>query len=637
MTLFDTTVYVKDNGVSGWTAVPSWAALTAYTAGQFVRQAAAVTAGNERVMVCIVAGTSLAAEPSWVITRGAKTAEAAGPTWQEATGQAALNGSPAETVTWTTVKGLAVTLGQIIKNVSGGADTYFICTTAGTAGSGTEPTWNKTAGATTTDNTVTWTSIGAISNFSAIWAAPHARLTAALAATWTLGGTNVWVSNNHAETQASALTWPQGPNNVSTIPNSIVCVSDLAAPPTARATTASISTTGASSINTSSFIGGYFYGLNFNAGSAANSSTLTTGNTACIFEACNFNLNNTNAGSSIQPASGNSTADVCQYINCNFVFGATGQTFLNGNSGAGAFYNCTFAKTGSVPTVFARGTAFNNRSYNLLFRDCDFSQITGTLFTCPSPAALVNGDTLLENCSLGSGVTLVNFSTPVNFPYMPRFRFHNCDSANTNYRYYYTNKLGVVQQETTIIRSGGASDGTTGVSWNVATNGAGTASFNTPFYTEEIAQWDTLSGAAQTATIFLTSNTALDNSMVWMELEYPGNSSNPLGSITTTKMPLFGTPTALASDSSVWGGSISNKYSIPISFTPQMKGVVKARLFVAAQNITLYLDPLVVVSGQTSQRQYLIPGYGYVNESPNSGGSGASMLVHPGMSGGARG
>ena len=59
---------------------------------------------------------------------------------------------------WTAVmKGNVLVAGQSIQDPNGYIQTV---TTAGTAGSGTEPTWNTNIGGTTTDNSVTWTNKG---------------------------------------------------------------------------------------------------------------------------------------------------------------------------------------------------------------------------------------------------------------------------------------------------------------------------------------------------------------------------------------------------------------------------------------------------------------------------------------------
>lgn len=75
----------------GWTAVTPWAALTAYNIGDLRRQLATPTVGNERVFRCTTAGTSLAAEPTWTVTKGGTTTEVAGPVWTEVTGSSTYN------------------------------------------------------------------------------------------------------------------------------------------------------------------------------------------------------------------------------------------------------------------------------------------------------------------------------------------------------------------------------------------------------------------------------------------------------------------------------------------------------------------------------------------------------------------
>jgi hypothetical protein len=54
-------------------AIAQWAASTAYTVGQYVRQLATPAAGSERVFKCTVAGTSGASEPAWNLNNNATT------------------------------------------------------------------------------------------------------------------------------------------------------------------------------------------------------------------------------------------------------------------------------------------------------------------------------------------------------------------------------------------------------------------------------------------------------------------------------------------------------------------------------------------------------------------------------------
>ncbi len=94
-----------------------------------------------------------------------------------------------------------------------------------------------------------------------------------------------------------------------------------------------------------------------------------------------------------------------------------------------------------------------------------------------------------------------------------------------------------------------------------------------------------------------------------------GSSGFPLGSTVTTRPTAIATPSAIASSSASWGGSPSSRQQLSASFTPQMKGVIKARVYLAKPGATVYVDPYIGLSNNISnRRQYLLPGYGGMNE-----------------------
>src|SRR5262245_7048816 len=116
-----------------WSSVAAWGANTAKSVGDLVRQNATPSVNNERVFVCVVAGTTHATtEPTWTVTRGASTTDNT-VTWREITGIPALNGDLTNTPNWTNgAKNTAITVGHVIKDVAG--THIFLCTTAGTSG-----------------------------------------------------------------------------------------------------------------------------------------------------------------------------------------------------------------------------------------------------------------------------------------------------------------------------------------------------------------------------------------------------------------------------------------------------------------------------------------------------------------------
>lgn len=593
MAFFDTTWYVNfgDGSTTGYYSVPVWpGALTSVAAGTWCRQLATPTVGNERCFVCVTAGLTGAAEPVWVVTRGADSAANIDGTvkWMECTGMAGPCGDLPNAPVW--VASRNVTVGEVYyDSVSASLQA---ATTGGTSKSGTQPSFSATAGVTTTDNTVTWTSLGPTSNYTTAFKYPHARLANAFASTWGAAGNKFGVSSIHAETQSTAITL-NGPG-IQTSGCAIYCISNTSTLSSPVLTTgANVSTTGASGITIGVSGVNYYYGLQFNSGSGSSTASITTGSTVqttTVFENCVFNINNTSVSSFIVPVGATGIPTSIVFKNCSFIFGATAQAIRLTN-GAAYFQGGSIAKTGSVPSIAFNGnTGVVNGTVAVIVRDMDLSALTGVLVGVNT---IFTGGFEFQNCLIASGIPLTSGSfSALNQQYV---KFHNCDSSNTNYRYYYATYQATVQQETVIVRTGSlATDGTTPISWNVTSTA--TSSFLFPFTSEYIAQWSELTSGSRTATFYLTSNTTLTNADFWVEVETLSTSGSPLGVGTDTRqMPLV-SGTALTTDTSTWGGAITNKYTVVLTYTAVNKGPVKARFYIAKPSVTVYVDPYIYIT-----------------------------------------
>jgi hypothetical protein len=571
------TWYAKSGG---WSAVSAWAATTSYAAGVLRRQLASPTVGNERVFAAVVAGTSGGSEPSWNLTQGASTTDG-GVTWIEVTGKPGVNGDTTNSAIWATVKNTAVSQGVMIyDSVSGSLQ---LASTAGTAGNGSAPTFSATAGVTTADNTVTWTSLGLASGFSA-WGAPWARLNLALATGFFVANNDtIYVSNNHAETQASLISY----NALTNTGISIICVSDAAAPPTSTATTASVTTTGANGLSagTTSSGGAYMYGLEFISGSGSTGENLNIGSSlgSLICDACTFELGTTGAASIL--ISGNLSTSL---YNCSFLFGATSQSMQSINSssfGFGLLSGGSFAASGPVPS-----TLFNLQNVmNFVVRDADMSTVTGTLIFI----GFASGTQIFENCKLNSGITMSSGSLGKAFN--ETLKVHNCGGSGNAYAYYYQTNQAVITDSVTQYRTGGASSFSTPLSWQIVTNA--NPAYNFPLVSEDIMIPNTFTSGTHTATIYLTSNTALTNANFWIEVEALGSASSPLGTITSTRAALLSAPTALTTDSgSTWASPLTHQYQMSCNYSPAQVGPLKVRLKTAIPSVTIFVDPLPVLA-----------------------------------------
>jgi hypothetical protein len=553
-------------GSTKYSAVTQWAASTAYSVGAIRRQLATPTENNERCFLCVVAGTSGGSEPAWTITQGARTTDNS-VTWQEVTGKSAVNGDATNTDPWTA--STAVVIGAIVKNVAG--THYFIANNAGTTKSGSEPTWSTTTGATTTDNTITWTCIGAVGDYAA-YAAPFARFAlAGMSGRFPAQEDTTYFSHAHAESWTGAL-----PSSSATAGN-IICVNDAVVPPTTLAYTASITTSGANGISIAS---GYIQGFVFNIGSGANSANFSTGGSGgARVRKCQINIAGTSGGN-LTMAGG--TGGDTELDECDITFASTASAIVFQGYKCNIFGG-TICATGTVPTNLANGTACYARIVG-----ADLSGVSTRLVSASAnPACEIR----FENCKLNASVAFM--TQPTGGLNTTTLRVHNCDNADTNYNYYFVSTSAIAQDETSIVRSGGASDGTTALSYSVA--GSARCSPRTPYVSEEIAFWNEATGSSKTATIELTTNTVLTAAECWMTIEYMGDANSPLTSFASSRVPV--NASALTTSSATWGGTAQTyKYKIDVNFTPQNKGPVKARFFLAKPSATVYFDPYITVS-----------------------------------------
>jgi hypothetical protein len=176
----------------------------------------------------------------------------------------------------------------------------------------------------------------------------------------------------------------------------------------------------------------------------------------------------------------------------------------------------------------------------------DLSQLTGNI-TQAFNAGFNN--IIVKDCKLNAAAT---FGTPT--VYGNTTQLIRLDSGSTAYksaRYAYE---GTETTETSITRTGGANDPTgQAQSRKIATTA--NALWHRPFKAEPYAIWNPTTGSNVTVTVCGIANDAAvpNNDDVWMDVEYLGNASFPIGSIVnTTKASTLAANAAGASDTSAW-------------------------------------------------------------------------------------
>lgn len=437
------------------------------------------------------------------------------------------------------------------------------------------------------------------------WANAYTTLAAALNAK--AAGDTFWVSQAHAETQASTMTLTSPGTAAS--PVTILCVNDAAAPPTALATTATVTNTGAFSMNFNGFA--YVYGITFTCATGNNSNGINFASTTpwwWKFESCSLKLSTTSSGGAAgiivgAQAVGTRDDNLLELHNTTVSFANVSQEFQlssnlrwTGTSSAlilGSVPTYLFADvTGSGPRVFVEGVDLSGETSNLFNvggSQCQFIAL---------------------NCKLGVGVSIIG-ATGSTGQGGEEVIVINSDSANTNTQYYRHVYQGAISQETTIVRTGGASDGTTTVSRKMVSSA--NSKYVSPLATNAIEFWNDSTSSVTVTIPVVTDNVTLTNGDAWLEVEHLGTSGFPLGVFATGRGGDTLTPgtTNWATDStSTWtttGLTTPVKQSLSQSFTPQIKGLVRVRVMLAKASATLYFDPKAL---STSGRQYpTIMGY----------------------------
>ena len=176
----------------------------------------------------------------------------------------------------------------------------------------------------------------------------------------------------------------------------------------------------------------------------------------------------------------------------------------------------------------------------------------------------------------------------------------NSDSADTQYRMQRHQYEGDSYSETTLVRTGGASDGTTPLSHKHVSSA--NSNFYTPLSGPEIVIWNDAVGSSQTVTceILHDSVTNLQDDEVWLETEYLGTSGFPLSLFANDRAAyILATPADQAASSATWtttGMTNPNKQKLVTTQTPQEKGWYRCRVALAKASYTIYGCPKLSIS-----------------------------------------
>lgn len=495
------------------------------------------------------------------------------------------------------------TLRRPLTAPSGTNHRAYRCETTGT--DTVEPTWPTTKDSTVVNEGITWREVSGLAAYNTTsFAAPHYWLQHAVSSSWSAVGDTIYVDDDHYQLSAAATNLGINCVGTNASPTKIICItSTFSNPPvTGEMTTTAVG------INVStqttgilSFTGSYYcYGLHFNCGTGANDVRLDmvagTSSSIVTFDNCVLEMGGTAGGSMFFCSSFSKVI----LLNPSIKFNSATSTL---NTRGGYIYWRGGGLIGAViPTGLFGDFNFGDNGGGLDAYGVDFNS-SGTwtskyLFAVTAMDGMSNAKMNLVNCKTASTLAGVTTGTIPAGTQGFEINFLVSDSSTTTYREERYQRCGSLVADTVNYRNSGTSDGTTPKSWKVVT--LTTSNFTEPYICPEIYQWVDSTGA-KTVRINMaqaSGATKLQSDDIYMDVEYMGTASTPLGTAGTTKLKFLDAGADLSDDvTSTWAGlSTPVLQYLTKSITVENKGFIRVRIGVIKVSTTVYIDPLIVVT-----------------------------------------
>lgn len=487
------------------------------------------------------------------------------------------------------------------------------CTTSGTS-TGT-PTWPSSVTqdtTTVTQNGVVWTARkpGFSSGSTADWS--FATIYMDYAASAMSAGDRLFISSSHSETvTVSSGTYSiTFPGTLSAV-NQALCVNDGAAPPTSMASGAIIKTSSPSN-GLGMTLGGSFYmhGVTLSpADGQVLTGVINMGTAAAKYlqnyKTCTFRLPVVNASTnriSIGCADNTSNSSTVHWDGCTVDFSSSAAAAIKPNV---ANWHWNGGSIINPSTTLLDYTSTGGHRSRSLIENVDASGY-GSGRSLANIGALLLGDVVFRQVKTGSGYSL---TTGTWVAPGGRVILYNCGSGDTNYQLNAEGLYGTIADETTRVRSGGASDGDTPIAWLMTT----TADAHYPIAVlespeiarrfpgtdSEVAAWTPGASVTVTVEILHDSAIALKDDEVWLEVQCLGTNGYPLGvSASDCKTDPLATAADQAASSEAWtttGMSNPHKQKLSVTIAPYEKGTILAKVVLAKASKSIYVDPITLV------------------------------------------
>lgn len=480
----------------------------------------------------------------------------------------------------------AYTVGQLVRSVAvANPYSYYVhrCTTAGTSGA-TEPAWTAQNNGTTTSGTATFTNVSGQSAYG--WAAAIGSIFSLSNAGWlrTAPGDRVFVASDHIEivTASSSYTF-YGFSTIGVI--RLISVNRAGSvPPVAADVLPGATFNSSAQLIFDTYLMTMWQGFTVNLTVAVTIFMVSNGVKGLYFKDCTFVLSSSSAAGKIQ----NASLTRVVFDNTTVQFGHIGGNISNsGYPFELSWINTPTAIKGAIIPTALFATA-GNGPLLLTCRGVDFSALTTALWARGFGGA---AKLLLSSCQIAPG--LARYSGADGDPAGELIELVNCHDGTTpvNERHMLA---GALFTERTTVLTGGAQDEVGGFSHRLST-GARSDSYVDSLESFILDVDNTTLNVARTATVEITTATALTAADCHMLVEYPGTAATLLTSIADSRSNILST-TALTTSTATWASGLGNKYKLQVTFTPRVAGRIRARVYLGKPSTTIYVNPQLTLA-----------------------------------------
>jgi hypothetical protein len=462
------------------------------------------------------------------------------------------------------------------------------CTTAGTTGA-TEPNFNGSPGPNdvVASGTANFTNVTGVGTYG--WSAAAYDIMSLSPSNYNrvVAGDRVFVSSDHNEAYVGTPQLLWGTNNGFGNARFISVNRAGSVPPVAADELAGAYMSTTSTLTYDNWINAFYQGMTFehiggNIYFGANGSKTNYFKNCSIYPSVNAATKFLNNGA-------------CGLVleNTTLRFGNTGQGF-----GIGSYpWDITWLDTPSaiagsnIPTsLFTENNGTGYSTVNL--RGVDLSALNTTLFT-PYPSGINNfSKILLTDCKINSAV--VRFATPGNTG-SPNSEVEliNCHDG-TNIINERHNCAGAVTTERTTVLTGGPTDAQGAFSLKlVSTTRSDIIDHPVASFWLDIE--NSIIGVSRTATVEITGAVALNTDEIRMAVQYLGTAGSARTSIVDTWRAIVAVA-AHPTSSVTWTSGAATKQYLRVTFTPQVAGRVRARVYLGKISTTVYVNPQIALA-----------------------------------------